>query len=248
VTEDRFAAITGESLAALAASLEAAEERNLVYSTNTVVHGRNYDHLPAVARFLVGRPVHLVNFIVMKVEFSWVNARAEAIERKARYADLYPYLREAVEILEAGGIGVNIRYGPYCAYPRLEKNLVGFKGVQLDPYEWRNGLRGGGAEGAYGKPPFLFFATLRDYLARHPREVETAGAYNMAFGPACAECALRPICDGVDRDYAAAHGWEEFRPYPGPPIEDLVHFRRQNPWVFEMLAPTPGIDRSDRVA
>jgi pyrroloquinoline quinone biosynthesis protein E len=239
VTEERFQAITGESFAALEGSLAAAEARGLLYSTNTVVHGGNVDHLPAVARFLAARPVHVANFIVMKVEFSWANERSEAIRRKARYADVAPYLREAVEVCEAAGIGVNVRYGPYCAYPGLEKNLVGFKGVQLDPYEWRNGLRGGEGEGPYGKAPFLFYRTLEDYLARHPRDVETGAGYNMTFGPPCAACALRPICDGVDRDYVATHGWDEFRPHAGAPIEDIAHFRRANPGAFAMLAPAP---------
>jgi pyrroloquinoline quinone biosynthesis protein E len=225
----RFARITGASLERLLAAIAMADELGIVWMTNTVVHRDNVDHLPALA----ATKVHLVNFIVMKVEWGWSHDRDGAIERKARYRDLLPPLRQAVATLEAAGKGVNVRYGPYCAYPGLEKNLVGFKGVQLDPFEWRNGVRGGdGGSGPYGKPPFLFFRQLADYLERQPADVETQDGYNMTFGPPCARCALRRICDGVDRDYVTHHGWDEFRPYEGPPVADLVHFRRANPRVF----------------
>ncbi|HVP29705.1 MAG TPA: radical SAM protein [Myxococcota bacterium] len=227
-----FHAITKADLSKLLGAMAHADDLGMTSMTNTVVHKHNVEHLPAIARHVAGTSVHLANFIVMKVEWGWAHDREGAVERKARYADLLPSLREAVAILEAAGKGVNVRYGPYCAYPGLEKNLVGFKGVQLDPFEWRNGTRGGAGDGPYGKPPFLFFDSLDGYLARHPKDVETKPGYNMTFGPKCADCALRPICDGVDRDYAREHGFDELAPYVGEPVTDLVHFRRANPRAF----------------
>lgn len=232
VDRDLFHTITKADLSKLLAGIEHADDLGMTWMTNTVVHKHNADHLPAIARHLAPTKAHLVNFIVMKVEWGWSHDPNGAVERKARYSDLLPSLREAVQILEAAGKAVNIRYGPYCAYPGLEKNLVGFKGVQLDPFEWRNGTRGGEGEGPYGKPPFLFFEKREDYERLHPRDVETKPGYNMTFGAQCGSCALRAICDGVDRDYAREHGWDELVPYSGEPITDLVHFRYANPRAF----------------
>ena len=69
--------------------------------------------------------------------------------------------------------------------------------------------------------------------------METKPGYNMSFGEPCARCALRAICDGVDRDYVAAHGWSEFEPYPGPPVTDLLHFRRAYAPAFRMPGGAP---------
>jgi MoaA/NifB/PqqE/SkfB family radical SAM enzyme len=228
-----FRTITGADLERMLAAMAWASDLGATVMTNTVVHRHNAAHLPAIAEHLAARGgVHIANFIVMKVEWGWSHDPGGAVERKARYADLLPHLARAVDVLERAGVGVNVRYGPYCAYRGLEKNLVGFKGVQLDPFEWRNGTRGGDGPGPYGKPPFLFFSRLDDYLAQHPKDVETKRGYNMTFGPRCGGCALRAVCDGVDRDYAAEHGFDEFEPYAGEPVTDLVHFRRNNPRVF----------------
>ncbi len=234
VDEELFRHVTKESFARLRTSMELATERGMDWFTNTVVHQHNMAHLPDIARFLAQTPVRIVNFIVMKVEFSWANERDKALERKASYTAILPHLREAIAILEAAGKPVNIRYGPYCAYKGLEKHLVGFKGIQLDPYEWRNGLRGGKGDGPYGARPFLFFKSLEEYTRQHPQDVETKPGYNMTFGPKCGSCALRHVCDGVDKDYVRHHGWDEFEPYAGAPVTDLAHFRRANPGAFLM--------------
>lgn len=235
VDPDLFQRITGASLAKMLEAMAAAERLGLIAMTNTVVNEDNFRHLVDIARHLADSPVKLVNYIVMKVEWGWSHNRDGAVERKARYSDLLPPLTEAVGILEAAGKAVNVRYGPYCAYRGIEKNLVGFKGVQLDPYEWRNGTRGGD-DGIhhYGKQPFLFFKTLQDYQRQHPVDVETKAGYNMSFGEPCSGCAVRHICDGVDKDYVLKHGWSEFQPFAGEPITDLMHFRRNNPQAFAL--------------
>lgn len=229
-----FAKITGASLDLVMKSVKLADERGISYSTNTVVHVNNIDNLPRLAEYLASTQLIVANLIIMKVEHSWSNNRDEAVIRKARYEDIYPFLREAIEILVSAGKAVNLRYGPYCAYRGLEKHLVGFKGVQLDPYEWRNGVRGGSGSGPYGKPPFLFFKTLEEYVVQNPKDVETKSGYNMTFGQKCHGCALKHICDGVDKDYIAAHGWGEFVPYDGNPVSDLLHFRRGYEQAFRL--------------
>ena len=235
-SEGVFKQLTKASLRQVKDTMEYLDAIGFTYTSNTVVQEYNVHELVEIARYLAQRNVRFHNFIVMKLEWGWRKGPGHGVEHKARYADIAPALTEAVRILEDAGKGVNVRYAPYCTLPGLEKNVVGYKQVQLDPYEWRNGTRGGAIEGTpYGGKPFLFYRELDDYLATHPTDVETKPGYNMAQGPPCSSCALRGICDGVDRDYAARHGWDEFVPYAGEPIRELTHFRHANPRPFEML-------------
>ena len=235
-SEGVFKQLTKASLRQVKDTMEYLDAIGFTYTSNTVVQEYNVHELVEIARYLAQRNVRFHNFIVMKLEWGWRKGPGHGVEHKARYADIAPALTEAVRILEDAGKGVNVRYAPYCTLPGLEKNVVGYKQVQLDPYEWRNGTRGGAIEGTpYGGKPFLFYRELDDYLATHPTDVETKPGYNMAQGPPCSSCALRGICDGVDRDYAARHGWDEFVPYAGEPVRELTHFRHANPRPFEML-------------
>lgn len=231
-----FRELTKGNLEQLKNTLEYLDALGMTYTTNTVVQEHNYTNLAAIARYLAQRNVRFHNFIVMKLEWGWRQNPTDGVLHKARYADLAPHLREAVAILEDAGKGVNVRYAPYCTLRGLERNVVGYKQVQLDPYEWRNGTRGARIEGTpYGGKPFLFYKTLEEYLAKHPHEVDTRDAYNMCQGEKCAGCSLRRICDGVDRDYVKQHGWAEFEPYAGAGIEDLTQLRRGYPKPYEML-------------
>ncbi len=244
-----FRELTKAQLEPLKNTMEQLDAIGMTYTTNTVVQQYNYENLPAIARYLAQRNVRFHSFIVMKLEWGWRQNPADGVRHKARYADLAPHLREAVAILEGAGKGVNVRYAPYCAMRGLERNIVGYKQVQLDPYEWRNGTRGARIEGTpYGGRPFLFHRTLEEYLAKHPRDVDTRDAYNMCQGEKCGRCSLRRICDGVDRDYVKEHGWNEFEPYAGAEIDDLVHLRRGYSKPYEMLqkpdAARPGRDSS----
>ncbi len=235
-SEGLFKQLTKGSLAQVKATMEYLDACAFSYTANTVVQQYNAHELPAIARYLSRRNLRFHNFIVMKLEWGWRNGPDHGVEHKARYDEIAPSLRDAVHILEDAGVGVNVRYAPYCALPGLEKNLVGYKQVQLDPYEWRNGTRGAKTEGTpYGGKPFLFYERLEDYLAKHPGDVATRDEYNMSQGPPCEGCALREICDGVDRDYVARHGWAELHPYDGETVQDLTHFRVTNPRPFELL-------------
>ncbi len=248
-SEGLFKTLTKGSLQQVKNTMEYLDACDVSYTANTVVQEYNVDELVPIARYLAERNLRFHNFIVMKLEWGWRMGPDHGVDHKARYRDIAPALTEAVRILEDAGKGVNVRYAPYCALPGLEKNLVGYKQVQLDPYEWRNGTRGGAIEGTpYGGKPFLFYETRDDYLAKHPTEVAENDGYNMAQGPPCESCAAREICDGVDRDYVAKHGWDEFTPRAGEPIRELTHFRHDNPRTFQMIQRAGWPDARDKDA
>lgn len=227
VDEALFGHITGEKFSRLREAMDALDDRDFSYCTNTVVHEANHRHLPEIAEHLLGRRVRIANFIVMNTYYEWKRGE-RALGVKARYRDIRPYLEHAVRVLEEAGVGVNVRYGPLCAYRGLEKNFVGVLGVELDPYEWRTDLRTGAFRDHEG---------VAGYLAEQ-RAMLSAEDSLFAKERRCEGCAVEKICDGVDTTYVAEHGWAEFRPYRADPdrkpITDPIHFRRNNPLVFEL--------------
>lgn len=190
------------------------------YCTNTVVYANNVSHIPAIARYLIKkkRRVHIANFITMNAYYAWSTGKAFGVQ--TRYSDLIEPLKEAVMLLEDAGIGVNVRYGPYCAFKGLEKNFVGIIGVLFDPYEWRNSTRN----------PFVVLAQNEKDAYEYQRKEVILN--NKVFSAKCNLCALRNICDGIGADYLKKYGDVELQPYDGPMISDVVHFRRQNLLVF----------------
>ena len=220
VDGDLYRKVTGGSFDRVQDALELLDERSFSYCTNTVVFADNAFHVPSIAHYLVDRKRHvrLANFITMNAFFEWREGRA--LGTQARYSDLSAPILEATRSLERSGIGVNIRYGPLCAFRGLEKNHVGTQGLLLDPYEWRNDLR-----------------LITKIYATDPNEAAAFGRERLRLEekekPAvCGTCSHRGICDGVDKQYLEAHGTSELVPYSGPEIHDLMHYRRSNPAAF----------------
>ncbi len=220
VDPNLFRKITKGSFSKLEQSMDKLDEMGFEYCTNTVVYANNAQHMPDLARYIIKkkRRIHICNFITMNTYFSWSTGRAFGVQ--ARYRDIVKPLKEAVDILEDAGIGVNVRYGPYCVLKGLEKNLVGCVGVLFDPYEWRNSTRK------------LFEVMAYNEKEAYENRVKQLPLNNKVFPSKCDSCSVIAICDGIDESYLKKYGDEEFEAYNGPSITDVVHFRRQNPKVF----------------
>ena len=131
-----FKKMTGGDHAKIHASMVALDDRDFQYTTNTTITRANYKTLPDMANAIKSHNVYYANFIHMMGVYGW--AKEADVELRAKYSDVAPYLREAVDILEDAGIAVGVRYAPLCAVAGLEKNLVGQVGVRYDGHEWMN--------------------------------------------------------------------------------------------------------------
>lgn len=220
--EKLFHDITKGRLSSLESAMDELDRRGFGYCTNTVVYANNFRHIPELAKYIISRKhrVNIANFITMNAYYSWATGKAFGVQ--SSYTDTSSAIRTATDILENAGIGVNIRFGPYCVFEGIEKNFVGCVGVLFDPYEWRNSTAN----------PF-------DIMARNEKEAYKfnrmrLAAHNKVFPSKCGSCAIKDICDGVDKNYLLTYGDGELRPYDGARINDVVHFRRQNPRVFAL--------------
>jgi glycosyltransferase involved in cell wall biosynthesis/MoaA/NifB/PqqE/SkfB family radical SAM enzyme len=222
VDEVLFEKLTGESWEKQRCAMDYLDEKGFQFTGNTTVVEWNYRNLPDIAREILKHGIYLHNFIIMNAYYAW-NKDGKAFGVQAKYSEIHPYLREAVEILESNDVGVNIRYAPLCAVKGMEKNLVGMLGVRYDPYEWMN------AAGHFGGTPEQCAAVLavpeggieahlqyRDVNGMHENGVRVSGmrGQNLKhFADKCVSCAAKPVCDGIDPNYLRNHGPDEFVPY-----------------------------------
>ena len=132
-----FQATCGGSLESVLRAMDVLDARGFQYGCNTVIMERNRRQLPEIARLAASRGVYTVNFIAFNAYHAW-RGQEQAATLEASFTKIRPYLEEAVAILTAAGIAVNIRYVPLCAFPSLARHVVGVLGVAYDPYEWRN--------------------------------------------------------------------------------------------------------------
>ncbi|MBF0273049.1 MAG: radical SAM protein [Magnetococcales bacterium] len=222
-----FKQLTGAELDKLHRVMDNLDDRGFSYCINIVVSSLNEQTLAETVAALGGRRVRMVNFIMMRMDWGLRNRPNIAIAKKGRLTHTIRHLTAAVDLLNQAGIAVNIRYAPYCLLKGYERHIVGYKGLQLDPYEWRNGTLAA-SEGV----PYLKCHTLNEHRHEVVPRFENDPVYKLVFGPQCAGCGLRPICDGADAFYIEEFGWEEFVPYAPPVIHDYVHFRHDYPGVF----------------
>ncbi len=222
VEEELFHRISGESFEKLRSAMEYLDSKNFQYTTNTTVFEWNYRHLPDIAREVVKHNIYFHNFIIMNAYHEW-NKDGRAYGVRAKYADIHPYLQEAVNILESAKVGVNIRYAPLCAVKGMERNLVGVVGVRYDPYEWMNvgGHTGGPPELCASQIPIQqggveAYVAYRPETAKLPNGLQLSGVrgnFFKCFPENCKSCASRDACDGIDHQYLGAMDPAEFKPY-----------------------------------
>ena len=235
VDEDLFKRATNESWERLRSAMNHLDARGFDYCSNTTVFEWNHRELPAIAREIVRHRVYLHNFILMNAYYEW-NSGGKAFGVQARYDAIRPYLTEAIQILHDHGVGVNIRYAPMCGVRGLERHLVGVVGVRYDAHEWMNeaghfggtpaqcaarlAVEQGGVDAAFRKH------AADETLPNGVRIVARRGSAMKAFPAQCGGCAAREVCDGVDPQYLAQHGADEFVPYQGPLWRFPVHEQR----------------------
>ena len=224
-----FKKMTGGDHAKIHAAMQILDDKNFQYTTNTTITRANFKTLPDMAQKLKNHNIYYANFIHMMGVYGW--AKEADVELRAKYGDVAPYLREAVDILEDAGIAVGVRYAPMCAVAGLEKNLVGQVGVRYDGHEWMNCVEHSGAGDAVRESKFLpeqaghpaMGAQLLAAVEKGPPIGRGTVHGPSKFFPAkCNGCSAIAVCDGVDASYLNTHGDAEFVPYMNDHRGDVI--------------------------
>jgi pyruvate-formate lyase-activating enzyme len=97
--------------------------------------------VPKVAQKAIDYGARAVNYIVFNCfEDDSSDNRDRSDEAEATYADLRPYLTEAIDMLEDNGVECNVRYMPICQVePRHRKNVFNYQQLSYDHHEWDYG-------------------------------------------------------------------------------------------------------------
>jgi MoaA/NifB/PqqE/SkfB family radical SAM enzyme len=194
------------------------KERGFTYRVNYVINSQNLTDIPEFSRYLAALPQlpRIVNFINFNPHGEWSgNVASKDFVADLRAAE--PIMDEAVDVLEAAGIGVNLRYYPMCRIAeRHRKNVCNDIHVMLDPYEWDYKVLPKTAEHyiEYGK-----------YISR-TIEVQ---------GPPCSTCDLRSTCGGINKQFddMTDHKLVDAVVQPEMRGADFYHYRRENVAVFK---------------
>lgn len=215
-----FSRMTGGDLSRLVAAMDECQQRGFQYVTNTTITEQNYAYLPEIARWIAARPeIYQTTFLFFMPYYEWASSHSG--DHRVRYSEIAAYLREAVAIVEAAGIGCTIRYAPQCTIAGMERNHVGITGVRHDIHEWMNAIDHkadpdqvtSDAMWAMGAP--LMMRPIDAGAPLQPvNEPGIAAVRGSKVMPSkCQGCAAAFVCDGVDRAYLAKFGDEELRPY-----------------------------------
>lgn len=191
------------------------------YCVNYVMVEKNQTEMADWARWLVAqdRKPKVANFINFNAFGPWLKS-AEWIEKgKQNVVDpriAGPILTEAIDILEAAGIGVNVRYTPMCMMAeRHRKNICNDLHVAFDFGEWDNSF---GARTPADQ-------VLRTYSIPLSNRNEEKGA-------PCSSCSHHGVCGGANRIWhqlaSEKFGVEVLKPIDGPKVANHWRYRKEN--------------------
>jgi sulfatase maturation enzyme AslB (radical SAM superfamily) len=188
---------------------------------NTTLQIHNYEILPDLARWLAQeRDPTVWNLIQFNPFRAWDGL--ETIDFQVKMTDMAPHIGEAVQIAEAAGFEVNVRYFSFCvaAEHGFEKNCINYYQTQFDPHEW--------ALEATNLSPM---DEVRRLGAATARQLGCDAIRDQRMNPKCSECRFTSICEGPTPQYQRRYGTDELRPVRGPPVRDPIWFERNgNSW------------------
>lgn len=200
-------------------AIDNIKESGIRFRVNTTLIQWNKEELEEIAGLAVEKGALVLNFIMFNPHFAW--AKRREIEFQARYSEIAPFLRKAIDICECNGVEANVRYFPFCQLKGYEKNIYNCTQLPYDHHEWDyNSWHDLGAE-HLGKDW---------YYVEGKRQAERNGSVK---GEKCVSCAFRNICDGFHGQYVYRYSFDEADPYTGTDeIHDPVAFIKDQ-WKIE---------------
>lgn len=215
-----FEKMTGGRLEKIEAAMFALDAVDFEYMTNTTITSANFRTLPEIARKLVQHRIYRADLLFMMSHYAWAESADK--ELRARYSEVTPYLREAVNILEGEGRAVTIRYAPLCTIAGLERNYVGSVGVRHDCHEWFNTVEHSGPGDAYRESKMISMGPREpppgSWIMAQSQTGPFLGrgdgrGFSKVFGTECQTCSALTVCDGIDKGYLDKHGETELTAY-----------------------------------
>jgi MoaA/NifB/PqqE/SkfB family radical SAM enzyme len=190
--------------------IDVLNANKISFRVNYVMSSINQNDIVSFSDFIAStiKP-RIVNFINFNPHGQW---GCDTVKSQKIISDLFiveNQLNAAIPILEAKGIGVNVRYYPMCRInPEYYRCICNDMHVMYDPYEWDNGVP----------------HTEDDYKKW---AISTSKSVEWKDIP-CRDCTLLSACGGINR----AVNCHTFGQYPeairGGSIHHWYQYRAQN--------------------
>lgn len=109
------------------------------FRLNCVLATEALPDLLGVAKLAVDKGARAVNFIAFNPFVDHACGGKRSAENVPRYSEVVDHLLPAIDLLDANGIEVNVRYLPMCLFPeRYRKFLQNFQQIVYDLHEWES--------------------------------------------------------------------------------------------------------------
>jgi len=211
-------------------TIKVLKEYDFKFRVNCTMTKFNYKNLPKYAKAMIKIEPRKINFICFNPHEGTDWAKINTVKFQAKYSEITPFLQKAIDILDASGIWVNVRYFPLCMMRGYEKHVCNFHQWQYDPYEWeyKSGFK-------LTKEQISELTKIARMTSFGKTDEEKLLNYlvswstkNNLFLPTCQKCRNYEICYGIYPQYLRRFGGKEFIPVPGKRIKDPIYYRRKD--------------------
>jgi len=218
-------------------SIKNIKKLGVRFRTNTTINKSNYKHMMTFAKIFLKLKPAAVNFILFNPYYS---SPEQEVEMTAKFVDVAPKLKQAIDILAPKIKKVTARYIPFCFMLGYEKHICDSWQFKYDCDEWLPRVQAR-VEKVSAKKYYVYGvvdAVARVTMSLIPPLKSTINNFidNAIIGnfvsnyyikpKVCSKCAYRIICEGLKKGYERHFDSKELKPVEGKLIEDPMHFRK----------------------
>ncbi len=133
---DNIVGVPGASARQMEA-LKHLQEVGIPFRFNCVLSKDALLQLNNISRLAISSGARVVNFIAFNPFEDQQKAGKRSLNNVPRYAEIAPFLNEALDILSDSGVEANVRYLPICIVEkRHRKSMYNFQQLPYDLHEW----------------------------------------------------------------------------------------------------------------
>ena len=120
---DKIVVVNGAA-AKLQKAIDNVAAAGIPFRFNCVLCTDALPDLLGVAKLAVAKGARAVNFIAFNPFIDQACGGKRSAENVPKYSDVVDYLIPAIDVLDANGIEVNVRYLPFCLFPEKYRKFV----------------------------------------------------------------------------------------------------------------------------
>lgn len=135
---DKIVVVNGAAVK-LQKAIDNVAAAGIPFRFNCVLCSEALPDLLGVAKLAVTKGARAVNYIAFNPFIDQACGGKRSAENVPKYSEVVDYLLPAIDLLDANGIEVNVRYLPFCLFPEKYRKFVqNFQQIVYDLHEWES--------------------------------------------------------------------------------------------------------------